>query len=133
MIYTFYSYKGGVGRSMALANLAECFREKRLRVLMVDWDLEAPGLEAYFYAPGPSSGDNRLEQALRQPGLIDMLYEYRKVYPRFMEQRARVPLFGPEVKSQAADSSGGPEELARATEVLTEQLNSIAIPDFLRQ
>jgi len=23
MIYTFYSYKGGVGRSMALANIAE--------------------------------------------------------------------------------------------------------------
>lgn len=23
MIYTFYSYKGGVGRSMALANVAE--------------------------------------------------------------------------------------------------------------
>ncbi|MGH8585694.1 MAG: hypothetical protein ACREWE_05765 [Gammaproteobacteria bacterium] len=28
MIYTFYSFKGGVGRSMALANLAESFHEK---------------------------------------------------------------------------------------------------------
>ena len=49
LIYTFYSYKGGVGRSMALANVAEYFYLKGLRVVMVDWDLEAPGLESFFY------------------------------------------------------------------------------------
>src|SRR4051794_39095955 len=48
MIYTFYSYKGGVGRTMALANVAEVFYRAGLRVLMVDWDLESPGLERYF-------------------------------------------------------------------------------------
>ena len=48
MIYTFYSFKGGVGRSMALANVAELFCAKKLNVLMVDFDLEAPGLERYF-------------------------------------------------------------------------------------
>ena len=53
MIYTFYSYKGGVGRSMALANVAECFYLQGLKVLMIDWDLEAPGLEAFFYDPEP--------------------------------------------------------------------------------
>ena len=44
MLYAFYSYKGGVGRSMALANLGELFHEQGLRTLLVDWDLEAPGL-----------------------------------------------------------------------------------------
>ena len=48
VIYTFYSYKGGVGRSMALANLAVCFYQQNYRVLMIDMDLEAPGLERYF-------------------------------------------------------------------------------------
>jgi MinD-like ATPase involved in chromosome partitioning or flagellar assembly len=47
-IVTFYSYKGGVGRSMALANIAVLLARKGLRVLVVDWDLEAPGLERYF-------------------------------------------------------------------------------------
>ena len=51
VIVTFYSYKGGTGRSMALANSAY-LAAKRLsgdeRVLMIDWDLEAPGLHRYF-------------------------------------------------------------------------------------
>jgi MinD-like ATPase involved in chromosome partitioning or flagellar assembly len=48
MIYTFYSFKGSVGRSMALANIAELFYRRGLKVLMVDFDLEAPGLERYL-------------------------------------------------------------------------------------
>ena len=47
MIFTFYSYKGGVGRFMALANVAEWFYLQGARVLMIDWDLEAPGLESF--------------------------------------------------------------------------------------
>jgi MinD-like ATPase involved in chromosome partitioning or flagellar assembly len=43
-IVTFYSYKGGVGRSMALANAAAQLANKHgLRVIVIDWDLEAPG------------------------------------------------------------------------------------------
>jgi MinD-like ATPase involved in chromosome partitioning or flagellar assembly len=48
MITTFYSYKGGVGRTMALANIAVLLARRGLRVLAVDWDLEAPGLDRYF-------------------------------------------------------------------------------------
>jgi tetratricopeptide (TPR) repeat protein/MinD-like ATPase involved in chromosome partitioning or flagellar assembly len=47
-IVTFYSYKGGVGRTMALANIAVQLARKGNSVLMVDWDLEAPGLSNYF-------------------------------------------------------------------------------------
>jgi hypothetical protein len=47
-IVTFYSYKGGVGRTMALANVAVQLSRKGSRVLMVDWDLEGPGLVNYF-------------------------------------------------------------------------------------
>lgn len=47
-IITSYSYKGGVGRSMALANVSVLLARQGLRVLSVDWDLEAPGLERYF-------------------------------------------------------------------------------------
>lgn len=47
-VITFYSYKGGTGRSMALANSAILLAKQKKRVLMIDWDLEAPGLDIYF-------------------------------------------------------------------------------------
>lgn len=47
-IITFYSYKGGVGRSLALANVAVLMAKAGKKILVIDWDLEAPGLEEYF-------------------------------------------------------------------------------------
>jgi MinD-like ATPase involved in chromosome partitioning or flagellar assembly len=47
-VVTFYSYKGGVGRSFALANIAVLLARWGHSVLTIDWDLEAPGLHAYF-------------------------------------------------------------------------------------
>src|SRR3954452_19478244 len=74
MIYTFYSYKGGVGRSMALANVAEYFYLRGLRVLIVDWDLEAPGLESFFF-DDKSDGTERVRSRLC---LLDLLTEYKR-------------------------------------------------------
>lgn len=47
-VITFYSYKGGVGRSFILANVATQLALWGYKVLCVDWDLEAPGLTEYF-------------------------------------------------------------------------------------
>ncbi|MEV6444663.1 AAA family ATPase [Amycolatopsis sp. NPDC051716] len=47
-VITFYSYKGGVGRSFTLANVALVLARWGYRVLTIDWDLEAPGLHHYF-------------------------------------------------------------------------------------
>jgi tetratricopeptide (TPR) repeat protein/MinD-like ATPase involved in chromosome partitioning or flagellar assembly len=47
-VATFYSYKGGVGRSFALANTASRLCSWGARVLCLDWDLDAPGLHQYF-------------------------------------------------------------------------------------
>ncbi len=71
MIYTFYSYKGGIGRSMALVNIAELMCRDGWDVLMVDWDLEAPGLERFFFE------EDELDQILSHPGVIDMLSDYK--------------------------------------------------------
>jgi len=67
-IITFYSYKGGVGRSLALANVAVCLAKWGHRVLCVDWDLEAPGLHAYF--------PNSRGRISRENGLLDMITSY---------------------------------------------------------
>ena len=48
MFITFYSYKGGVGRTLALANVAYLIATDKsdpCRVLVWDFDLEAPGLD----------------------------------------------------------------------------------------
>ena len=47
-IVTFYSFKGGVGRTFALANCALRWGLLGRRVLVVDWDLTSPGLHHYF-------------------------------------------------------------------------------------
>jgi MinD-like ATPase involved in chromosome partitioning or flagellar assembly len=41
---TFYSYKGGTGRSLALANAAVYLANLGFKVVAIDFDLEAPGL-----------------------------------------------------------------------------------------
>jgi MinD-like ATPase involved in chromosome partitioning or flagellar assembly len=67
-IVTFYSYKGGVGRSMALANVAWILAEQfHRRVLTIDWDLEAPGLHRFF----------DLEDSEISGGLIELLDDYK--------------------------------------------------------
>ncbi|MFC1415315.1 FxSxx-COOH system tetratricopeptide repeat protein [Streptacidiphilus cavernicola] len=48
-VVTFYSYKGGTGRTMTLANTAWILAANGKRVLAVDWDLEAPGLHRFFH------------------------------------------------------------------------------------
>jgi cellulose biosynthesis protein BcsQ len=82
-IITFYSYKGGTGRTMALANIACILAERQQRndgkgVLMIDWDLEAPGLHRYFHSklPGENNNAARIESLHdSEPGLIDLFYE----------------------------------------------------------
>lgn len=66
-IITFYSYKGGTGRTMALANVAWILASRGERVLVIDWDLEAPGLHRYFH---PFIDDKELAHS---PGLIEFL------------------------------------------------------------
>lgn len=69
-IITFYSFKGGVGRTMALANTA-CYlaNTHNLHLILVDWDLEAPGLHYYF-----GYSDHDLKDT---PGLIDYIEDYK--------------------------------------------------------
>lgn len=43
-VVTFYSFKGGVGRSTALGFVANILATRGQRVVMIDFDLEAPGL-----------------------------------------------------------------------------------------
>lgn len=73
-VVTFYSYKGGTGRTMALVNIAGLLAprvaRKGRRVLAIDMDLEAPGLHHYFARNTALMSDD-------QPGMIDWLEQLR--------------------------------------------------------
>jgi cellulose biosynthesis protein BcsQ len=77
-IVTFYSYKGGVGRSMCLANVGVQLAQWGHKVLLVD--IEAPGLERYFVSENfnnQGASDSKfgidLKLVKKTPGLIDLL------------------------------------------------------------
>ncbi|ATW47775.1 FxSxx-COOH system tetratricopeptide repeat protein [Streptomyces peucetius] len=69
-IVTFYSYKGGTGRTMAMANVAWILAANGKRVLAVDWDLEAPGLHRFFH---PFLDPSTLGATT---GVIDLITEF---------------------------------------------------------
>lgn len=63
---TFYSYKGGVGRSLALVNIATRLVEFGKKVCVIDFDLEAPGLHLKFPVP----------PFILDKGIVDYVYEF---------------------------------------------------------
>lgn len=65
-VTTFYSFKGGVGRSMALVNVGAQLAMAGKRVLLVDFDLEAPSLTSFNLAATESC----------QAGVVDFVNAY---------------------------------------------------------
>lgn len=65
---TFYSYKGGVGRTLALANVAMRLAELGKKVCILDFDLEAPGVPFKF--------EQYLKPEQIKKGIVDYLYDF---------------------------------------------------------
>jgi cellulose biosynthesis protein BcsQ len=110
-VITFYSYKGGTGRSMALANAAFMLAANGQRVLAIDWDLEAPGLQRYFQ---PYLRDPALEAS---DGLIDFIIAFADAAARgspstssddrWFERLADLRMFAYGVNWDGFEKSGG--------------------------
>jgi tetratricopeptide (TPR) repeat protein len=84
-IVTFYSYKGGTGRTMALANVAWILASAGRRVLVVDWDLEAPGLDRFLH---PFLEGRRIQTT---PGVLNLITDYAQAVSKELA-RADSPL-----------------------------------------
>jgi tetratricopeptide (TPR) repeat protein len=65
---TFYSYKGGVGRSLALSQVAIRLSEYGKKVCVLDFDLEAPGLHFKFH--------NYDRETPIKKGIVDYISEF---------------------------------------------------------
>jgi MinD-like ATPase involved in chromosome partitioning or flagellar assembly len=70
---TFYSFKGGVGRTSALVNIAAELTSQGRRVLIVDFDLEAPGVDT-FNLPRPPQHVSAEDDPLL--GVVDYVTKY---------------------------------------------------------
>ncbi len=77
---TFYSYKGGVGRTLALANIAIYLSRFGQNVCIMDFDLEAPGLHYKFPQFVKATDIKR--------GLVEFIYEFthNKVIPQSLNE-----------------------------------------------
>ena len=73
---TFYSYKGGVGRSMALANVAYKAVKEGLKVVVLDFDLEAPGISYMNEFREQIKG--HLTDEHKKGGLFELICHYQK-------------------------------------------------------
>jgi tetratricopeptide (TPR) repeat protein len=74
-VVTFYSYKGGVGRTSALMNCAHRLAAIGKRVFVVDFDLEAPGIDSFDFTQSNTT----------RPGLVEYI-------GRFMDSNEVAPL-----------------------------------------
>jgi len=62
-VVTFYSYKGGVGRTSALMNCAHRLAAMGRRVFVIDFDLEAPGIDSFDFSQSNAT----------RPGLVEYI------------------------------------------------------------
>lgn len=69
---TFYSYKGGVGRTLALMNVAIELVNSGENVFLIDFDLEAPGLQTF--QPFNYVLEDRDHNEIK--GLSDIVHEF---------------------------------------------------------
>ena len=71
-IVTFYSYKGGVGRTLACANFGIYLAKTGQKVVLADMDFEAPGLDSKFFSDATTNISN---------GLLDQISAFQKGLP----------------------------------------------------
>lgn len=73
-IISFFSYKGGVGRTTLLANVGAYMASKGKRVACLDLDINAPGLDIVF----------EVQKELPQTSMVDFILKGRNLPPAQM-------------------------------------------------
>lgn len=134
----FYSYKGGVGRSMIACNFAYLAAKEGKKVLLIDFDLEAPGLhrsdlfEESFH--DDSSGGRKV------PGLVDLIVSWGKSEePGSFESVRKLPsgladhiVFSTEAARGLASASNGSVSLLPAGTIDASYHSTLAAIDWER-
>ncbi len=78
-VVTFYSYKGGVGRTLALVNCAFRLAKQGRKVFILDFDLEAPGVDSFRALGGdgrPHKGIVEYVDRFKSKGEVEDIDDY---------------------------------------------------------
>lgn len=101
----FYSYKGGTGRSLALANCAYLLAREGAKVLIMDMDMEAPGQHmTELFHDDPLAG---------QQGLLDLLLTHKAHVDRVNAEKS-LDLFEFDLKDYLRRSSVFDRDISEA-------------------
>jgi MinD-like ATPase involved in chromosome partitioning or flagellar assembly len=84
-VVTFYSYKGGVGRTLACANFGLYLAKTGQKVVLADMDFEAPGLDSKFFSDTSTNISN---------GLLDQIWAFQQGQP--LPSLSPIPIALPE-------------------------------------
>jgi tetratricopeptide (TPR) repeat protein len=106
-VVTFYSFKGGTGRTMALANVAWILAAAGKRVLVVDWDLESPGLHRFFHPFLPPG------LVRDTPGVVDLIRTYTNAAVKAARNAAARAERGADLATARAEEFAGLADFAR--------------------
>ena len=76
-VTTFYSFKGGVGRTLALLNVAYELAQSKHNVLVVDFDLEAPAIHENRWKSSPRHDESPgFATSSDHPGIVEYVSRY---------------------------------------------------------
>lgn len=119
-VIAFYGYKGGAGRSLLAANIAATLGFLGKNVLLVDWDLEAPGIGDFLEARlfGIRGSAKTQSRWRKSEGVLELLAacakaegrELPEIFKQYLAspilmsrsfgERGRLDLLGPGVQSR---------------------------------
>jgi MinD-like ATPase involved in chromosome partitioning or flagellar assembly len=116
---TFYSFKGGVGRTLALLDVAVMLARAGQRVVAVDMDLEAPGFHRYPAIQPPAED---------HPGVSDYVLDRLAGPERSIEPYTyRPPIIGVDDRLVIVPAGRRPRELAESIPQLYQPLGERAL------
>lgn len=109
-VVTFYSYKGGVGRTFALANTAATLCRWGYRTLCIDWDLDAPGLGFYL---------QEWQKWTPRTGLVNLIDDYVSgLHPQPSNYAVPIELPGTQERLDFIPAGSGDEDYVRRVQEL---------------
>ncbi|VEN73747.1 hypothetical protein EPICR_20216 [Candidatus Desulfarcum epimagneticum] len=95
---TFYSYKGGVGRTLALGNVAWEAALNGKKVVIIDFDLEAPGIPSLI--PFRDSVQRHLNDERKKGGIFEFVkyFKEHQTVPPLSEYYSTEPILSDDFK-----------------------------------
>ena len=143
-IVTFYSYKGGVGRSMAVLNVASLIASRGFRVLIIDFDLEAPGLSHLIgksALPAKTKASEKSETLHFKNGVVELLSDavergpkgdlYAKPFPK-IAAKYTFSYKPPEKLEQHSGANLSIMPAGRLDESYSARLDELNLPELYR-